>query len=194
MGISLSKIYDQIDKAIIYLSLDYPMDKWKIQKGVFYFLWLSNPRNEKKDNYFLDIVKKIQFRPYIQGPYSEVVDGEVETLIRDGFLNAIDPNSKDFPVKTTAKGKAEFIKEIDKEEEFCLSEIKNVFDVLDSYEVLFFIYFNPYIPEDIQDYFTSKSEIIDGLKTKKDKYIKRLKECGIIDDITATKMLKKANK
>jgi uncharacterized protein YwgA len=194
MGISLDKIYDQIDKAIIYLSLDYPMDKWKIQKGVFYFLWLSNPRNKKKDNDFLDMVKIIQFRPYIQGPYSEVVGGEVETLIRDGFLDAIDPNSKDFPVKTTAKGKAEFIKDIDKEEEFCLSEIKNIFDVLDSYEVLFFIYFNPYIPEDIQDYFISKSEIIDGLKIKKDKYIKRLKECGIIDDITATKMLKKANK
>lgn len=194
MGISLNKIYDQIDKAIIYLSLDYPMDKWKIQKGVFYFLWLNVLRNKNKTDNFLEIAKMIQFRPYIQGPYSEVVDGEVEMLVRDGFLEAIDLNSKDFPVKSTAKGIEEFIYNIDNEEEFCLSEIKNIFDVLNSYEVLFFIYFNPYIPEDIQEYFISKSEIIDGLKVKKDKYIKRLIECGIIDDLTAVKMLKKANK
>jgi hypothetical protein len=193
MGISLSEVYDQIDKAIIYLSLDNPMDKWKIQKGVFYFLWLNYIKTAKKSDNFVDLAKRIQFRPYIQGPYSEVVEGEVEMLIRDGFLDALDPNSKNFPVKTTAKGKAEFINYINDEEDFCLSEIKNIFDVLNSYEVLFFIYFNPYIPEDIQNYFISKSEIRDGLKNKKDKYIKRLKECGIIDEITATKMLKKAN-
>lgn len=75
MGISLNKICDQIDKAIIYLSLDRPMDKWKIQKGVFYFLWLNGLRSKNKKDNFLEIAKIIQFRPYKQGPYSEVVGG-----------------------------------------------------------------------------------------------------------------------
>jgi len=194
MSISLNEIYDQIDKVIIYLSQDKPIDKWKIQKGVFYFLWLNSRRNTKKDNKFIEIAKKIQIHPDKQGPYSETIDGEVEMLIRDGFLDVVDPASKALPVKASSKGLSEFLNGIDPKEEFCLSEIKNIFDTLNSYEVLFFIYFNPYIPDDIKEYFISKSEIKEGLEVKKDKYIERLLDCDIIDDLTANKMLEKIDK
>lgn len=188
MSLSLNEIYEKIDKAIIYLSQDKPMDKWKIQKGVFYFLWLDSLNNHYD---FMDIANKIQIHPDKHGPYSEAIAGEVEMLVRDGFLNAIDPNSKEFPVKASQNGISEFKKEIDVKENFSLLKIKNIVDRLDSYEVVFFIYFNPYIPDNIKSHFISKSEIKEGFLLKKDKYIKKLLECDIIDDLTANKMLKK---
>ncbi len=188
MSLSLNEIYDKVDKAIIYLSKDKPVDKWKIQKGVFYFLWLDSLNNR---NDFMDIANKIQIHPDKQGPYSEAIDGEVGMLIKDGFLEAIKPNNKEFPVKASPTGLSEFIKGINSTEEFCLLKIKNIIDTLDSYEFVFFIYFNPYIPEDIKNHFISKSEIINGFLLNKNKYIKKLLECGIIDELAANKMSKK---
>ncbi len=188
MSLSLNEIYDKIDKAIIYLSQDKPLDKWKIQKGVFYFLWLDSLNNHYD---FMEIANKIQIHPDKQGPYSEAIAGEVEMLVRDGFLKAIDSESKEFPVQALPKGISEFKKEIDAKEDFCLLKIKNIVNMLDSYEVVFFIYHNPYIPESIKKHFISNSEIKDGFLLKKDKYIKKLLDCGIIDDLTAKKILKR---
>ncbi|MFZ3170154.1 MAG: hypothetical protein WA130_21290 [Candidatus Methanoperedens sp.] len=188
MSPSLNEIYEKIDKAITYLSQDKPIDKWKIQKSVFYFLWLDSLNNHYD---FMEVANKIQIHPDKQGPYSEAIAGEVEMLVRDGFLKAIDPYSKEFPVKALPKGISEFKKGIDAKEEFCLLKIKNIVNMLDSYEVVFFIYYNPYIPENIKKYFISQSEIKEGFLLKKDKYIKKLLECGLIDDLTANKMLKK---
>jgi uncharacterized protein YwgA len=190
MSLSLTNAYDKIDKAIIFISQDQPADKWKIQKGVFYFLWLETKNHED----FIGFAKKIQIHPHKQGPYSETIDGEVEMLIRDGYLEVIDPSSKSLPVKASKKGISEILSDISPEEEFCLQEIKNIVENLNSYEVIFFIYFNPYIPDDIKSYFISKSEIRHTLIDKKDQYIRKLLRSGIIDDFTASKMLNQINK
>ncbi|MCK4796979.1 MAG: hypothetical protein KAT05_06330 [Spirochaetes bacterium] len=190
MPISLMDAYDKIDKAIIYISQDKPADKWKIQKGVFYFLWLETRNNDD----FINFANKIQIHPNKQGPYSETIDGEVEMLIRDGFLQVIDPTSKSLPIKASEKGISEYLSDISPEEKFCLQQIKDIVEKLTSYEVVFFIYFNPYIPDEIKSYFISKSEMKDGLMGKKNRYIKKFLDLGIIDDSTATKMLNEIKK
>ena len=48
-----------------------------------------------------------------------------------------------------------------------LSQIREIFERLNSDEVIFFIYFNPYIPNDIKEYFVSKSEMKKSLFCKK---------------------------
>lgn len=188
MSLSLNEIYEKIDKAIIYLSQEKPVDKWKIQKGVFYYLWLDSISNHYD---FMEIANKIQIHPDKQGPYSEAIAGEVEMLVRDGFLEVLNPDSREFPVKALPKGISEFRKDINANEEFYLLKIRNILNKLDSYEVVFFIYYNPYIPDSIKKYFISKSEIKERFYLNKDKYIKRLLDSGIIDVLTANKMYKK---
>ena len=67
MPISINDLYEKIDRAIIFLSENDWMDKWKIQKGVFYFLWLDSINNKYA---FRDIANKMQIEPNRQGPYS----------------------------------------------------------------------------------------------------------------------------
>jgi len=185
MPISINDLYEKIDRAIVFLSENDWMDKWKIQKGVFYFLWLDSINNKYL---FGDIAKKMQIEPNRQGPYSESIDGEVEILIREGYLKSSDINSKILPVKSTQKGKASFLQQVNQNERFCLIQIRDILEKLDSDEVVFFVYFNPYIPEDVKSYFLSRSEMKQSLISQKESYLKKLLSKEIIDEPTADKM------
>ncbi len=191
MPFTVNELCDKVDRAIIYLSENEPIDKWKVQKGVFYFLWLDSIDNHYN---FIDMAKKIQFSPDKQGPYSEVIAGEEEMLIRDGFLDPIDPESKYLPVKATSEGISEFFPYLSRNEKVHLSQIREIFEKLNSDEVVFFIYFNPYIPDDIKEYFLSKSEMKKSLILQKEKYLTKLLENRIIDEATAKKMREKIEK
>ena len=191
MSITITELCDKVDRAIIFLAENEPIDKWKVQKGVFYFLWLDSIRN----NYdFISVVKKIQFSPDKQGPYSEVIAGEEDMLIQDGFLETLDPESKNLPIKATSKGMSEFYNSLKPDEKVHLSHIRQIFDKLNSDEVVFFIYFNPYIPYEIKNYFVSKSEMKKSLILQKEKYLLKLLKCEIIDQTTAENMREFINK
>lgn len=191
MSISINDLCDKVDRAIIFLAERDPIDKWKVQKGIFYFLWLDSIRN----NYdFVNLVKKIQFSPDKQGPYSEVIAGEEDMLIQDGFLSSSDIESKNLPVKATKKGISEFYKSLKPDEIVHLSQIREIFEKLSSDEVIFFIYFNPYIPDEIKEYFVSKSEMKKSLIIQKERYLSKLLECNIIDQATSEKMRNYINK
>jgi uncharacterized protein YwgA len=188
---AINDLCDKVDRAIIFLAENEPIDKWKVQKGVFYFLWLDSIRNHYD---FITAVKKIQFVPDKQGPYSEVIAGEEEMLIQDGFLETLDPESKNLPIKATSKGKSEFFNYLKADEKIHLSHIREIFEKLNSDEVVFFIYFNPYIPNEIKEYFVSKSEMKKSLILQKEKYLLKLLKCEIIDQTTAEKMREFINK
>lgn len=183
--------YDKVDNAIIYLSQDVWMDKWKIQKGIFYYLWLDSI-NQGYD--FLEIIKKLGYEPYKQGPFSEFIDGEVEMLIKDDFLEVKDPESKILPVRASNAGKNEFLPDIKDDEKIFLKDIKFLLENLSSDEVIFFVYFNPHIPDELKEYFISKSEIKGLLKSRKDNSIKKLLKLEIIDQFDARKIEKSIDK
>lgn len=185
MLLTITDLCDKVDRAIIFLAENEPIDKWKVQKGVFYFLWLDSIRNRYD---FVTVAKKIQISPDKQGPYSEVIAGEEDMLIQDGFLEALDPESKNLPIKSTSKGISEFYSYLKPDEKVHLTQIREIFDKLNSDEVIFFIYFNPYIPNEIKEYFLSKSEMKKSLILQKEKYLSKLLKNDIIDQATAEKM------
>jgi len=63
-----------------------------------------------------------------------------------------------------------------KDEKIFLEEVKHLIDRLDSYELIFFIYFNPYISKEMREHFISNSEIKKSLISKKNHYINVLIE------------------
>jgi hypothetical protein len=191
VSVSINDLCDKVDRAIIFLAEREPIDKWKVQKGIFYFLWLDSIRNHYD---FVNLVKKIQFSPDKQGPYSEVIAGEEDMLIQDGFLSSSDIESKNLPVNSTKKGISEFYKALKPDEIVHLSQIREIFEKLSSDEVIFFIYFNPYIPDEIKEYFVSKSEMKKSLIIQKERYLSKLLECNIIDQATSEKMRNYINK
>jgi hypothetical protein len=189
MKLSLDQIFDLIDKVVIYLSQDNWLDKWKVQKGVFYYLWLYSVQNNFD---FKEIAKKIEIHPDKQGPYSIAIDGEVESLVKDGYLEVQHPDSKDILIRASDAGRLNYLNEIKPNEEIYLSQIKELIEKLNSDQVIFFIYFNPYIPTDIKNFFISKSELKENFLRYKEKYIQKLLENNVIDDIVANKIRKSA--
>lgn len=189
MKLSLDQIFDLIDKVVIYLSQDNWLDKWKVQKGVFYYLWLYSVQNNFD---FKEIAKKIEIHPDKQGPYSIAIDGEVESLVKDGYLEVQHPDSKDILIRASDAGCLNYLNEIKPNEEIYLSQIKELIEKLNSDQVIFFIYFNPYIPTDIKNFFISKSELKENFLRYKEKYIQKLLENNVIDDIVANKIRKSA--
>jgi len=57
-------VFDLVDKGIIFCASSNWIDKWKVQKGVFYLLWLMSVY-KKID--FLEIVSKAGISPDKQG-------------------------------------------------------------------------------------------------------------------------------
>ena len=94
-----------------------------------------------------------------------MIAGEEETLIRDGYLEVLIWKEK--PPRLTIKGNSEFLSDLKLDEKVNLSQIREIFERLNSDEVIFFIYFNPYIPNDIKEYFISKSEMEKSLILQK---------------------------
>jgi uncharacterized protein YwgA len=186
MALSLDEAYDVVDQAIIFIARDQWVDKWKVQKGVFYYLWLYSVY--KKIN-FNEIANKLEIEPEKQGPYSRSIEGEVEGLIKDGFLDVRNAEEKSMEIRASKSGAREFLNNIKSNESAILQQVKDLVDKLQSNELVFFVYFNPYIPEDVRKYFTSKSEMIDSLKNRKNEYVKRLLSLGVIDQNAANKIL-----
>ncbi len=179
--LSSSSLYELVDNVIIYLSSNNLIDKFKLQKAVFYFLWRYS---QYKNIDFGLIAQKFDMVPYKYGPYSESVDGEIDTLVSRGFLD----RKSESEFKATPKGVSELGK-LDADVKFLVDDILNLLSKVDSKTLVFFIYYNPYIPNDVKSYFTSKSEIKEHFKSNKEKYIKVLKDAGIIEKDTAELIL-----
>ena len=189
MALNIEDVYELVDRAITFFSKDSWADKWKVQKGVFYFLWLYSVY--KKLN-FSEFAKILEIQPDKQGPYARAIEGEVECLIKDGYLQVRNPDQKTMEVKAILPKGNELIEHVENGEALILSQVKELIDKLDAYELVFSIYFNPYIPPNIREYFISNSEIKSTLIQRKDKYVKRLLEIGIIDSFMANKILESA--
>jgi hypothetical protein len=186
MAADIEEIYDLVDRAIVYFASDNWADKWKIQKGVFYFLWLYSAY-KKLD--FNDLIKKLEFEPEKQGPYGRSIEGEVEGLIKDGYLDVKNPEDKNMIVKAVPSKKKDLLKNVKKDEIVFLAQVKELVDKLQSDELVFFVYFNPYIPKQLRDYFISNSQIKRSLIKKKKYYVERLLALKIIDSEAAQKIL-----
>jgi uncharacterized protein YwgA len=184
--ISTSSIYSLLDSAIILLSRDMAMDRFKVQKGIFYFFWKYS---QYKNIDFELIAKKLDMVPYKYGPYSESVDGEVDALISRGYLSSRTDNSIIY-ITATSKGISEFGSLDGDVKALIDGDISRLVNSLDSKTLVFFIYYNPYIPLDVKKYFTSESEIKEHFARNKEKYIKELVQAGVIENSVAEMMLK----
>lgn len=182
--VSLIELYDLLISAIIYLSKDKEIDKFKLQKGVFYFIWkYSNYKNID----FKIIAHKLGIEPNKFGPYSENIDGLVEMLQKKGLISIKEKGGL-LIFKATENG-VKYINLHDDRVKDLLNNIHNLVDKLDAKTLVFFVYYNPYIPQDIKDYFTSKSEIKQEFESKKQQYVEKLKSAGIIDKLGASLIL-----
>lgn len=184
--ISTSSIYYLLDSAIILLSKDMAIDRFKVQKGIFYFFWKYS---QYKNIEFESVAKKLGMVPYKYGPYSESVDGEVDALISKGYLNSKVDNSVTY-ISATPKGIKEFGNLDNEIKELIGSDISRLINKLNSKTLVFFIYYNPYMPADVKRYFTSESEIKEHFNRDKKRYVKELIEAGIIDERVAELILK----
>jgi hypothetical protein len=183
---SIDDVFDLVDKAIIFFASDNWVEEWKIQKGVFYFLWLYSAY-KKSD--FNDIIKKLEFEPDEQGPNALPIEGEIEGMIRDGYLDVKYPSDEKMIVKVNIKKKKDLLKNVTKEERVILAQVKKLLEKLQKDELMFFVYSNPYIPKQLKEYFISNTQIKRSLNNKKKYYIKRLLAHKIIDYKSAEKIL-----
>jgi len=182
--ISLNQLYDLLISAIIYLSKDEEIDKFKLQKGVFYFIWkYSNYKNID----FKLIADKLGIEPNKFGPYSENIDGLAEMLQKKGLISIKERNNS-LLFKATESG-LNYIDLSDMGAKNLLNDIHNLVGKLDPKTLVFFVYYNPYIPSDVKEYFTSKSEIKQEFENKKEQYVEKLKLADIIDDSAASLIL-----
>jgi hypothetical protein len=177
--VRLSEICDKIDRAIVYFADGVWLDQWKIQKAIFYFLWIDSLHY----NYdFFEAAKKIAINPDKQGMYSQLIVGSEETLVKDGYLKVKDSSDKKYEVTSSDKGKDEILSGISESERVYLKEIKEILLKLNSKEFMFFVYYNPYINEKIKSYFLSESLMKEQFVQNKDLYLNKLKREGIIDE------------
>jgi hypothetical protein len=184
----LNDTYEQVDRAILFFSKDKWLDKWQVQKGVFYFMWLLSI-NRKKN--FIELANMLGIEPYKQGPFSEAIEGEVEGLVKDKLLEVRNADEKNMEVHSSPKGVSEYLRKIPADEGLLLSQVKAIVDKLTPHELVFFIYFNPYIPDEVKQYFISKSEMKSSFESNHDYYLNKLVLKGLIDEFQANRIRSK---
>ena len=185
--IDIFKLGDLMDAAIVNIASNKYISKLSLQKGIFFYL-LSLSHREGYN--FMEIANLIGFEPYKLGPFSEFVDGEIETLEGYGYIS-VDKHNSTVLIKSNKKGLYNF--KLDKNNMEIIKNVKFLVETLDPMEITFFIYFNPniYSSEDggIRNFFTSNSEIKDKLEAKKEYYVKQLLKKKVIDENTANLIL-----
>ena len=170
---------DMVDRAILFLTADNKTSMLSLQKGVFLFLY-SFAIVEGYD--YNELLTMSAFEPYKLGPFSESVDGQVDTLAGYGLIKVGGIGEKATLVSSSQNLKKY---KYEKEELKLLEDVKTLLSTLEPMELTFYIYFNPLIDKSLRDYFTSKSEIKDSLIKNKAAYVKSLLRKKIIDVDTA---------
>lgn len=191
MRIRLGELCDKIDRAIVFFSNGTWLDKWKIQKAIFYYLWLDSLHYKYN---FLEAAKKLDINPNKQGMFSPLIIGSEETLVKDGYLSVKDVNDPKYEIKATEKGIQEILPEISKGEMVFLEEIKDILLKLSSKEFMFFVYYHPYIADNVKEFFLSESEMKESFNLNQEYYIKKLLNEGLIDENGAALIRKKIYK
>ena len=168
-------LLDNIEKSIIYLTDNNKVEKTKLQKSIFLYL-IDFCRINKMN--FKEVPEILNFQPYKFGPYSDIITGLVDEMA--GYNKIIIQNDESIKSENM----------IDKynytnEEKSILNDIKELTKNLSKNEFVFYVYFNPTIPENIKKYFISKSEIKSRLKKDREYYIKRLIKKGVITEYDA---------
>ena len=178
---------DIMDAAIINLASDKSVNAITLQKGIFFYL-LSLSRQEGYN--FKEIADIIDFEPYKLGPFSDFVNGEIETLEGYGYIK-VEKEKNSIRIMASQKGRDAY--KLDKRQKDIIKNIKFLVENLDPMEITFYIYFNPDIyPDtdgDLRQYFISNSEIKDKLESKKEYYVRQLLKKKVIDENTANLIL-----
>ncbi len=181
--LNLFTVGDLIDTVIVNLSVDIPVDKTALQKGVFLYLLSYSRRHNLK---FKDMASLIGFEPYKFGPFSDFIEGELETMKLDSDVKIIEDKTKTL-IHANRKALDEY--KMNNEDRELLENVKDLIGKLTTNELVFFVYFNPDIYKkldgDVREYFISNSEIKNNMIQKKEYYIKKLLEKQVIDDATA---------
>ena len=173
-------IGNMMDKAIIHLAQGKEIDKLSLQKGVFlYLLSISARRNYD----FKKVAHIAAFEPYKFGPFSELLEGEIEQL--KGYNEVKSYGNKDEHEKIKSSEMAAVNYKLEKDEQEIMKNIKFLIDNLTPVELAFYVYFNPAIDESVRDYFTSNSEIKEKLRNRRQRFVKTLKNKNVIDDEVA---------
>ena len=171
----------------MFIASDKAVNIITLQKGIFFYL-LSLSRLEGYN--FREISDIIDFEPYKLGPFSEFVNGEIDTLEGYGYIN-VERNKNSTLILASKKGKASF--KVHKKEKDIIENVKFLVKNLEPMEITFYIYFNPDIyPDtdgDLRKYFISNSEIQDKLESKKEYYVRQLLKKNVIDENTANLIL-----
>ena len=178
---------DIMDAAIINLASDKSVNVISLQKGIFFYL-LSLSRQEGYN--FREIADTIDFEPYKLGPFSDFVNGEIETLEGYGYIK-VEKEKNSIRIMASQKGRDAY--KLNKRQKDIIKNIKFLVENLDPMEITFYIYFNPDIyPDtdgDLRQYFISNSEIKDKLESRKEYYVKQLLKKNVIDENTANLIL-----
>ena len=178
---------DLMDSAIINLASDKPVNALTLQKGIFFYL-LSYSRQEGYN--FKEIADIIDFEPYKLGPFSEFVNGEIETMEGYGYIT-VEKEKSSIRIRANKKGKDAY--KMDKKQKDIIKNIKFLVENLDPMEITFYIYFNPDIYSDtdgdLRKYFISNSEIKEKLESRKEYYVKQLLKKNVIDENTSNLIL-----
>ncbi len=176
------ELFDNIEKAIIYLTDNNKIGKMVVQKSIFLYLIDFSRINRIRLN---DLLSMLNFAPYKFGPYSDTVDGMVDEL--EGYKKLIRNNNK-----IVSYNKINDYK-YNEDEISILGEIKKLTKKLTVNELLDYVYFNSVLPEGTREYYTSNSEIKNKLEKEKSKFNSGRSE-GKLSYTTDNGMLKGANK
>jgi len=151
--LNIITVADMVDTAIMHLSIK-GITRTVLQKAVFlYLLSMSAAYNYS----FKEIASIAQFEPYRYGPFSDFVDGEVETLSRDGYIEI----SENGNIKANKSKLSEY--PLNHKEMDIINNLMELTEKLTPKEFVFYVYFHPSIPKNIKKYFTEKSEIKNDL-------------------------------
>ena len=180
--IDIFELGDLIDSVIVGMADKKPISSIVIQKGIFLYLLSYSRAHGYK---FKDIASSVGFEPYKYGPFSDFVNGEIDTLQGYGDI-FIERKANTNLIESNPESVEKYL--LNGIDNKILENVKSLVEKLTTNELVFFVYFNPDIYEkqdgDIRKYFISNSEIKDKLEKEKGYFIKKLQEKSVIDQVT----------
>lgn len=173
---------DLIEKAIIYFTRNKEVPILSLQKGIFLFLYSYAVENGYD---YTQLLKIAGFEPYKFGPFSEDINGQCDTLTGYRKLSVKEDKSRNKDSKKFKGNEKSLMNYKYNDNEIkILNNIDNLVKNLSPLELTFYVYFHPLINSKLREYYTSQSEIKSRLKKEEQKYLKELKNKGIIDQET----------
>lgn len=181
--VNVYTVGDMVDKAIIHLSAERELGKLSLQKGVFIYLLSISKRRGYNSEKVLEIAG---FEPYKLGPFSEFINGEVEQLKGYNEVKTIGIG-ENMKVKSNWDSPKKY--KLDQVEKLVIENVKTLIYQLQPMELTFYVYFNPAFDQKIRNYFTHFSEIKNKLIKERERYVRKLKDKGIVDEDAAKMIL-----